>query len=152
MKTAHFKHPFTALIALGTLAFMACSSDPTGIHSEPAGVELVLNGAVIATYQADPPMWTGAMEVDVGMETEHISVYFLDDGGDRITFDADYYLEVEVTDETIAEFEQDTPGEFGGHLHGLAQGVTDVVFSLMHGAIGSGHADFATQAVVAQVN
>lgn len=111
-----------------------------------------MSGTVIATYDGATQMWTGEIEIDVGMETEHISVYFLDDGGDRITFDADYYLQVEVTDETIAEFEQETPGEFGGHLHGIAQGVTDVVFRLMHGAIGSGHADFATQAVVARVN
>lgn len=153
MKTTHYRHPFTAL-AVGTLAFAACSDDPTGVddHSAPAGVELVMNAAVIATYDGTPPTWTGEMEVDVGMETPHISVYFLDDDGDRITFDAGYYLQVEVEDEGIAEFEQDTPGEFGGHLHGIAQGVTNVVFSLMHGAIGSGHADFVTQAVVARVN
>ena len=153
MRTSHYRQSFTAL-ALGTLAFAACSSDPTGIddHSEPEGVELVMNGTVIAAYEGDPPTWTGEMEVDAGTETLHISVYFLDHDGDRITFDADYYLEVEVGDESIAEFEQDTPGEFGGRLHGLAQGVTDVVFSLMHGAIGSGHSDFATQAVVARVN
>jgi hypothetical protein len=54
---------------------------------------------------------------------------------------------VEIDNETIAEFEQDTPGEFGGHLHGVAAGETDAVFSLMHGTVGSGHADFVTTAV-----
>ena len=60
-------------------------------------------------------------------------------------------VEVDVEDESIAEFEQDTPGEFGGHLHGVAVGETDVVFKLMHGAVGSGHADFVTAAVHAHV-
>ena len=59
--------------------------------------------------------------------------------------DEDFHLQVEVADESIAEFEQDTPGEFGGHLHGEAAGETEVVFSLMHGPVGAGHADFVTE-------
>jgi hypothetical protein len=55
---------------------------------------------------------------------------------------------VEVEDESIAEFEQDTPGEFGGHLHGLQVGSTTLTFFLMHGAVGSGHA--ATRARLLQ--
>ena len=64
---------------------------------------------------------------------------------DTPQLDADYYLEVDVEDESIAEFEQDTPGEFGGHLHGGAEGDTEITFSLMHGTVGSGHADFVTE-------
>ena len=60
-------------------------------------------------------------------------------------------LGLRVEDPTIAEFEQDTPGEFGGHLHGEAVGETDVRFMLMHGAIGSGHADLITAWVHAHV-
>ena len=59
---------------------------------------------------------------------------------------------VTITTKSIAEFEQDTPGQFGGHLHGLAVGETDVIFRLMHGSFGSGHADFATAAVHTHVN
>jgi hypothetical protein len=146
-----FRAPSLGLAVAGALVLAACESDPTGLdHSDPEGVELVMNGAVIARY--DGGTWTGEMSVNQGAETPHISVYFVDDDGDRITFGSDFYLEVEVEDETIAEFEQDTPGEFGGHLHGIARGTTGVVFRLMHGSVGSGHPDFVTQPVVARVN
>lgn len=91
------------------------------------------------------------MEVAVGEETAHIDVRFVNHDGVEVTLDSDFYLEVNVADEAIAEFEQDTPWEFWGHLHGVSAGVTDVVFSLMHGAIGAGHADFVTAAVHAHV-
>ena len=61
------------------------------------------------------------------------------------------YLEVDVADEAVAEFEQDTPGEFGGHAHGVAVGVTTMTFKLMHGAVGSGHSDFTAAAIRVEV-
>jgi len=135
-------------------ALAGCDDDPTAVddHPEPEGVQLVLNGQTIATYKGDNQTWTGEMDVDVGTETAHISVQFLDGNGNVLQPEADTYLEVEVADDSIAEFEQDTPGEFGGHLHGKAVGETDVVFRLMHGAVGAGHADFITTAVHAHVN
>ena len=141
-------------IVLLSAAVLAACDDPMMVeeHGDPVSVELVLSGAVIASYDGATMTWTGEMDVDVGTETAHIAVRFLDEDGDPITFDADFYLEVDVEDESIAEFEQDTPGEFGGHLHGVAVGETDVSFSLMHGAVGSGHADFTTQPVHAHVN
>ena len=87
------------------------------------------------------------MEVAVGEETAHIAVQFVDHDGDAVSLDDDFYLGVEIADESIAEFEQDTPGEFGGHLHGKAEGETEAVFSLEHGTVGSGHADFVTAPV-----
>jgi hypothetical protein len=141
------------LAVAGVLGLAACEDDPTGLdHAEPVGAELVMNGATIATYDGVTGLWTGEMTVNEGDETPHISVYFLDEDDERITIDSDNYLEVEVDDEAIAEFEQDTPGEFGGHLQGIAPGETEVVFRLMHGAAGSGHLDFGTEPVVARVN
>ena len=80
-----------------------------------------------------------------------MDIRMVDHDGVQVELESDHYLEVDVEDESIAEFEQDTPGEFGGHLHGVAVGETDVVFKLMHGAVGSGHADFITAAVHAHV-
>lgn len=134
-----------ALVAAVVIA--ACGDDPTDIedHSDPEGVVLELNGATIAEYDGDTQSWTGEMEVGVGMETAHISVIFVDHDGDDINPDpAEFYLEVAVDDGNIAEFEQDTPGEFGGHLHGNQVGTTEVTFRLMHGAVGAGHPDFET--------
>ncbi|MEX2048984.1 MAG: hypothetical protein WEB90_05345 [Gemmatimonadota bacterium] len=145
--------PTTVLVVAGALGLAACEDDPTGLeHTVPVGAELVMNGATIATFDAATGLWTGEMSVNEGDETPHISVHFLDEDDERITPDSDNYLEVVVDDETIAEFEQDTPGEFGGHLHGIVQGETEVVFRFMHGAVGSGHSEFDTQAVVARVN
>lgn len=143
-----------SLALVATLAMAACEDSPTMVddHGDAESVQLVMNGAVIATFTFATNLWAGEMDVDVGMETPHIDVEFLDEDGDVIMYDADFYLEVDVEDESIAEFEQDTPGEFGGHLHGEMLGETDVTFSLMHGAIGAGHADLVTAAVHAHVN
>lgn len=143
------------VVAMTAAVFLAgCGDDLTDVddHGDAARVDLVMNGVVIASFTFATNSWTGEMAVDEGEETPHIDVDFIDEDGDVIVYDADFYLEVDVEDETVAEFEQDTPGEFGGHLHGVAAGETEVVFSLMHGAIGGGHADLVTAAVVARVN
>ena len=154
MKTLSYRNWPFAVLAAFALVLAACdsSTDPEEEHYEPEGVELVMGGQVIASYDGDTQSWTGELEVDVGEETPHISVRFVDHDGDAIPLGDDTYLEVEIEDESIAEFEQDTPGEFGGHLHGHMEGDTDVTFMLMHGAVGSGHADFVTRPVHAHVH
>ena len=148
MKHARLKLPF-ALLTAGILALSACESatEPEEDHAdEVEGVVLVLSGQTIASYDGDTGTWTGEeLEVEPDDETAHITVRFVDHDGDAVTLDADFYLEVDVEDESIAEFEQDTPGEFGGHLHGKAEGDTEITFSLMHGSVGSGHPDFVTE-------
>ena len=146
MRHSRPKPPF-ALLTAGILALSACesSTEPDDDHAEEVeGVVLVLSGQTIASYDGDAGTWTGELEVEPGEETAHITVRFVDHDGDAVTLDSDYYLKVDVEDESIAEFEQDTPGEFGGHLHGQAEGDTEITFSLMHGSVGSGHADFVT--------
>ncbi len=153
MKTWSYRNlPFAVLAALA-LALAACeSTEPEEEHYEPEGVELVMGGQVIASYDGETQRWTGELEVDEGEETPHITVRFVDHDGDAIPMEDDTYLEVDIEDTSIAEWEQDTPGEFGGHLHGHEAGETDVTFMLMHGAIGSGHADFVTTPVHAHVH
>lgn len=143
-----------SLALVGSFFMAACEDSPTQVddHGEAATMQLVMNGSTIATFTWASNTWAGEMEVEVGQETPHIDVRFFDADGDEIMFDTtEFYLMVEVEDETIAEFEQDTPGEFGGHLHGESAGETDVTFSLMHGTVGSGHADLVTAPVHAHV-
>lgn len=150
---SHKNSPF-AVLAVLALLLGACSESMTEMedeHAEPEGVHLVMGGTVIASYDGETQNWTGEMEVEAGEETPHITVRFVDHDGDPIPIDDDLYLEVEVEDESIAEFEQDTPGEFGGHLHGEAEGQTGVTFRLMHGAVGAGHPDFVTTPAPAHV-
>lgn len=143
-------NPLVALAVAALVAVAGCTDDPMvpeEDHAEPEGAVLTLTGVdlIIATYDGDTQTWTPAeYEWCVGQETPHIGVTFVDHDGDAVPLDDDFYLEVDVEDESIAKFEQDTPGEFGGHLHGEAEGHTDVAFSLMHGAVGSGHPDFTT--------
>ncbi|MXW17780.1 MAG: hypothetical protein F4139_16275 [Gemmatimonadetes bacterium] len=147
MRYSRLKMPF-ALLSAGILALSACESatEPEENHAEDVeGVILVLSGQTIASYDGGTGAWTGELEVEPGEETAHITVRFVDDNGAAVQLGDDFYLRVEVEDESIAEFEQDTPGEFGGHLHGQAEGDTEITFSLMHGSVGSGHADFVTQ-------
>jgi hypothetical protein len=138
----------TALALMGALALGACDDDGTGVeddHGEDVeGVVLTLNGAELARYDGDSGTWSNAVSIEEGDETAHIDVDFVDDAGNPVALDPDTYLEGTVDDETIAEFEQDIPGEFGGHIKGATAGTTLMEFSLMHGAVGSGHADFIT--------
>ena len=154
MRNTSYKRPLMALTLVAALSVAACGDDVTGVdeHGEAAGVDLVLNGVTIASFSFATNTWTGEMEVTAGTETAHIDVNFVDAGGDAITYDADFYLDVDVENTAIADWHQDTPGEFGGHLEGLSVGETDVTFSLMHGAVGSGHADLVTAPVHAHVN
>ena len=139
------------LATAGLLVLAACGGDDPmdpmddDHHAEEVeGVTLSLSGQTVASYDGDAGSWTGELEVEPGEETAHINVQFVDHDGHAVSLDDDFYLQVDVENESIAEFEQDTPGEFGGHLHGVAEGDTEVTFSLMHGAVGSGHADFVT--------
>ena len=154
MERHSFRRVVLACSMVGAVGLAACGDDIAGPdeHGDAAGVNLVMNTVTIASFSFATNSWTGEMDVDAGMETPHIDVDFVDAEGDVLVFDSDLYLEVDVADETIAEFEQDTPGEFGGHLHGVAMGETDVVFKLMHGAVGAGHEDLVTAAVHAHVN
>ena len=146
MKQSRLTLPF-ALLSAGILALSACDSvEPEENHAEEVeGVILVLNGRTIASYDGHDREWTDELEVEPGEETAHITVRFVDHDKEVVELDDDFYLEVDVKDESIAEFEQDTPGEFGGHLHGQAEGETEITFKLMHGSVGSGHADFVTE-------
>lgn len=149
-----YRKAVMVLALVGSVALAGCEDNPMELedHADAATMQLVMNGATIATFTWATNSWAGEMEVEVGMETPHIDVRFYDADGDEIMYDTtEFYLMVEVEDESIAEFEQDTPGEFGGHLHGEAAGETDVTFSLMHGTVGSGHADLVTAAVHAHV-
>ena len=143
-----------ALLTAGLLVLGACGDDspmdPGGEQDDHAGevegVILSLSGQNIAAYDGGTGQWVGELEVEPGAETAHIQVVFVDHNAQAVALDDDFYLLVEVEDESVAEFEQDTPGEFGGHLHGgAADGDTEIRFSLMHGAVGSGHADFVTE-------
>ena len=131
------------------------STEPFEVHvhgPEAEGVQLVLDGETIATYDGDTQEWSDSFEIDEGVTSGHIDVHFIDHDGDAIEFGDDYYLEVESENDSIATFIQDDPGGFAIHIQGVAAGETGLVFRLMHGAVGSGHADFNTEPLQVHVH
>jgi len=139
-----------ALLAAGTTLLAACGDATTEPHEEDhadevEGVVLVVGTQTVASYDHEDGEWTGGeLEVAAGEQTAYIEIRFVDHDGETVELDEDFYLEVDITDGSIAAFEQDTPGEFGGRVRGVAQGETGAVFELAHGAVGTGHGDFIT--------
>lgn len=136
------------LLAIGILALTACESttEPEEDHAEEVeGVMLVLNGQTVASYDGEEGSWEGELSVEAGQQTARISVTFVDHEGGQAELEEDHFLEVDVADESIAAFEQATPGEFAGQLRGQAEGGTEITFMLMHGEVGAGHPDFVTE-------
>lgn len=129
---------FALVLALG----LAACDNPVARedHVEPAGVQVLQGGQVIAETHGDHTH--GRITVRAGEESPHLTVRFVDDADRPVELGSGYYLAVAVADAAVAAWEQDTPGEFGGHVHGRAAGTTTVRFRLMHGRVGGGHADF----------
>ena len=143
-----------AACAAGWLAVAACAEDPTDVHVDAAieGVELVMGGATIASWDRAAGTWTGTLNVGVGQETALVQVVFLDHDGEEIVFDLEHYLEVTVADESVAAFEQASPGGFAGRLRGAQAGSTTVTFMLMHGVFPTGHLDEPTSPLAVTVS
>lgn len=142
----------TAVLALG-----ACDDDPVGNddeeHQDPVGMVVSSGGVDLVTVTGNTV--TGTLSVAAGEETAHLDVEFLDDEGDRFApEDADEWLRVTIADPAVADWEQDTPGEFGGHLHGEAAGSTTARFEIMHGPVNdpSSHADYRSPDIPVVIN
>lgn len=124
--------------------FSACKN-PTSTeeeHADAEGFVLTMNGADIVT-QLPGGTISGEIELKPGDETDLISIYFLDDDGDRFQPDEpEFSLGFKFKKDGIAEFEQhEEDGTWSFHIHAAAAGITDLNLKLMHG----GHSDFTTQ-------
>jgi hypothetical protein len=146
---ARFRNGVLTVLALG-VGLSACDDETTGIedeHFEPAQMQIVLGSEVLVTVGSVGGPVQGELTVVEGDETPHLDVRFLDESGNITEPDEEVSLAVVVDDPMVAGFDQDTPGEFGGHLLGVAEGQTTLVFSVIHG----GHADWISAEVPAVV-
>ena len=147
-----FRAPRLGLsLVLGSLLLSACG-DSTPTEPEPEyhaddveSVQLVSSARTIATYDGPSGTWNDSFEIDAGELSGHIDVRFVDANGDAVQLGDDFYLEVVSDDPSIVSYFQDVPGGFAFHIEGVAAGEAGLVFRLMHGAIGTGHADFITE-------
>jgi hypothetical protein len=149
MKKLSFINNLFVLSVMGLVALSACSNstsadDDHDEHADAEGFVLTLNGQDIVTQMPGGTI-TGEIELAPGEETDLITIYFLDDDGDRIQPDEpEFSLGFEFDDEGIAEFEQHAEdGKWSFHIHAEAAGVTDMHLMLMHGD----HSDFTTQGI-----
>ena len=148
-----------ALLTAGLLVLSACGDSATEPededHDEHAGevegVILSVSGQVIAQYDGHDGEWTGMLQVGPGQQTPRIAVEFVDEEGHEVELDDDFHMGVEIGAASVAGFDQDSPVAFGGVLRGVAAGDTDITFSLVHGEVGTGHADFKTEPLAVHV-
>lgn len=126
-----------ALVLAATAALSACDGDGTGPDDHQEAVGMVItdqNNTTLASVNAARQV-TGSLTVAAGAG-RHITVWFLDEDGDRFQLDDDEHtLAWTVANENVAEIHS-----HDGHydLEGVAAGNTTVVFSIMHG----NHSDY----------
>lgn len=133
---------FLFLIALATACSNSTSSDDDHEHGDAEGFRLVINGNTVVEQLPDEDI-TGEFELAPGVETDLITLYFIDHDGEEFQPEEDEYsLGYEFDDEGIVEFEQHTEdGKWSFHLHAEAEGVTNMRLMLMH----NDHSDFSSQ-------
>lgn len=136
-------------IFLAAAATSACGDDPVEEeeHAEVDGIQLVSGGRTLASFDGDEQAWS-LDELEIGAPTliEVLCVHHGEDEGEDCRHDDDdeLYLEVEVDNPSVATFEPNESADFRVLATGVAEGHATVVFRIMHGALGSGHADFVT--------
>ncbi|MBO6535082.1 MAG: hypothetical protein JJ966_02590 [Balneolaceae bacterium] len=139
-----FLYSILGLAIVASACSNSTSADDHDEHSEPEGFVLTLNGADVVT-QLPGATITGEFELAPGEETDLITIYFIDEDGDRFQPDEpEYSLGFEFEDSGIAEFEQHSEdGKWSFHIHAEAAGITDLRLKLMH----NDHSDFTTQGI-----
>lgn len=146
---SRFGIPGLALVAAFGLAGCDNPVDPghdhDHDHDEPETVHVIIDGEAVASAGWREGTVEGAIELVAGQSSPHVQIVFHDDHDHEFHIDDDYWLAVEVEDESIATFEVAEQGAFSGVFQGIAPGETGVRFSLMHGAHGHGHPDFVSR-------
>ena len=132
-----------ALVLVATAALSACGDDDgTGPEEHNEAVGMVItnqNNTTLVSVNAARQV-AGTLTVAAGA-AQHLSVYFLDEDGDRFQLDGtDHTLDWTVANEAVAAIDS-----HGDHmdLDGVAAGSTTVVFSILHG----NHSDYDSPAI-----
>lgn len=127
---------------------MACDNPvtPHEEHEEPAGLAVFAGGSEI--LRAIDGEIEGALpEVEVGAQSEVLTVVFLDEHGDGLDLagESDVYLRASPANTAVATWEGTG---YTGRIIGQAAGGTTIQFDLMHGEPPSGgHPDFTSLAL-----
>lgn len=125
-------------VGLALAGLTACSADTTEPEVETedevvASAEVLAEGVLLSSYDDNTGEWTNSLSVNVGEESEHLTIRFRNTAGHVIERGAGTGLGVLVADESIAGFLGDAGGAFSGHLLGVSEGSTRITFIILHG-------------------
>jgi len=149
MKTFYNKTVLVLLAVFTLISLTSCdnptSSDEDDEHTTPFGVALILNGVEIAVQENGEVTYADGdhLELEVGEETNLITVRWISEDGDRFVPDTNegYSLNWVIDNENVVEVEQhEEDGAWEFHLVGLSAGESDVQFELFH----NDHSDFTS--------
>jgi hypothetical protein len=145
MKARHF----APLLFLVAAVLTACDNPVAGDrHVHPDGIVIRQNTTTLVRVEGQQV--TGQLALSLGQQTGPLTVRFLDDDGDEIAPESGYWLRV-TAQPAIATWAPDVAGGFTGTLTGTAADVGTITFEWMHGAVGSGHADYSTGNLISLV-
>lgn len=148
MKNTISLYLFTILLT-GSLILTGCDNpagnDDDHEHHEPFGVALIMNGVEIATQENGVVSYFEGdhLELEVGEETNLVSVRFINEDGERFIPDENdgYSLRWDIGNEEVLEIEQhEEDGPWSFHLVGHGAGETTLNIILWH----IDHADFTS--------
>lgn len=152
MKTTYrttLRWPLVLFLMAGILT--ACGGNPVeDDHDEHAEVEgMVLEMGGVEIFRAEELQQTGQITVQVGSETDHIDVIFLDHDGEEIHADElseeDFTFGYVVADPTVARITQEGTGAYAFRVEGLKVDTTTATIGLFHGG---DHFDFSRDVTV----
>jgi len=122
----------------------------TGGHGEPAGLVLINEtGDTLVTYDDHTGFLSGSeVTVQAGHESGHIQVQFFDDSGVFFTPDtAEHFLQLSVSDTSLAEIEQHAGEHWQFEILGKQAGTTTFTVDLWHLT----HSDFKVDSIPLEV-
>ncbi|HUF50219.1 MAG TPA: hypothetical protein VMN60_05265 [Longimicrobiales bacterium] len=143
-----------AAAALFSAALVTACDNPVGdreTHVRPATMA-IFDGSTELVRGSFTGI-TQALTVGAGVDTRPLTVRFFNSAGTQINPGVDYHLRVTGGSSggtVIAHWIQDSAGDFGGRLRGVATGSTTLTFGFIHGAPGTGHseADFVVPVTI----
>ncbi len=120
-------------LLLLVIILIACSNPSSNSENrEFTGTILKMSGQEVV--RTEDGQVTGVLSVNEGEESTLITIYFLDEQGQQFHPSApDFKLDWQISDIDILGINQETSdGKWGFHLNGIAQGTTNVSFSVWH--------------------
>jgi hypothetical protein len=140
-----------ALAVLAVFVFNACDTTSSNDddhdheeHSDPFGLKIMYNGEEIAKQENGEVTYTSehaGIEIEAGVTQGPMQIMLLaEDGDEFLPDDEDYFLRVNIEDESVVHTHDVDATNFRFGLHGDSEGETTVTFDVMH----VNHSDFTS--------